>query len=371
MQLQELSLGQHPGQHPQTCTCKDCVWYREFEKERLRPVHIINRGDVFQTSDHQAADLALLWCSMTGIEVAGVDYYLNNDRFSKGEKIPVQSIMHPTTLLNFNAYKKAVKALTWRNRTQQHSNNGTKAIIITSLFRNLLSEKYGDGSATSDYSTTGFDLCVNPSIKDSITRYYSPSVLVGAGFTFGMQVPDGKNALKVLTSHFTELHTGFSTTYHNGTHIHLLDGLFTIIQNGDYISVEARIEKEQRHRKHNLGYYVPQHIWRGKACDFANFISIVEKAFEALHGQPQRLYSTGGSVFDGLHILFYDVRTEEVKGSDLGCGELTDVKTKIPHDYMELISQTFNYNPKKNALQSETRVYGGNEVPLEMLITGE
>lgn len=318
----------------------------------------ISLGGVVTTTDFKLARMLLLHCRLNGDEISNIPFTFPN-LHEKGEEFTFLPITSQRTFLSFDAYKKSVTLLRWRNKARNYKPDGAEEVTVKNLIREYLQKEYGGIKEQDSVSVSPFKLCINPSVDDDLVRYISPSVLVSAGLRFGLQVSDGKKAFGTLASYFAGLKSGFYTRFAMGKPAaYLLDGVFEVKYDDNNTLWVCGIEECRRISKSGVGYQTPKY-WKGRACDLANFIDVVEKAFTAVGGTPV-LFDYMGATYRGLNLLFY-VNFEARQVSDVDFCPTLDLKEpEVPYKAMGMIHHS-----------SKTRIYAGDELPLEMVVAKE
>lgn len=276
------------------------------------------------------------------------------------DRVDISPLLNPTTLFDFRAYKNAITMLQWKNRTTEYAVEGLEKVIKRAkTFDDLVRRNLGEESdGAESFEFTPLSLCTDPNIGEELVRYRSPFIAVKAGLHFSIKVADGKRAFQYLLMCFSKLKTSFSIKYSNVSDrqtISLLEGVFTItydrIDNDDYVVVIGNDSVENT-QLNDGSYYQGPRTWAGKACNFANVLSVVENSFRALHGTPAKLYGTGVNCY-GMDICLYTTDP---------CHEYDRLMSRLPRQLIGRIKVT----PGDNGVTTE--IYSGREVLFTMRI---
>ena len=308
----------------------------------------------YEETSHQA-----LQCHLNGIEIADITHTFPK-KHETGEVYDIKSILHPAYFLDFNAYKKAVTAMAWRNRIRRHTPDGQGKITLLKLMEQHLTKELEGETEELSFSFSPWKTLTDPAVNDDLQRYASPWALVAAGTRFGIQVSDGEKAFKSILHSLMDLKSGFRISHEfEKPKAYFLGDVFEMYYTDDNrIMIEGKDERPTKRLKNNT-YYEPLAVWKGPASDFAQFIFLMERAIGKINGTPCCKYLINGAVNPGLSVFFY---------VNHDCSSISDVDTpgvdswvkEVPFRPIGMIYQTSN-----------TRVYAGDKVPLETRIITE
>lgn len=319
----------------------------------------IRRRGILTSKSYEETHRQVLQCHFHSVEIAEITHTFPRKN-ETGEVYNISSILHPTSFLDFNAYKKAVTAMTWRNRIRRHTPDGQGEVTLLKLMEEHLKRVFDGVNEESSFSFSPRDTLTNPTIDDDLQRYASPWALVAAGTRFGIQVYDGEKAFKSILHSLIDVKSGFHIKHEFGKpKAYFLGGVFEMYYtDGNRIMIEGKDERPTKRLKNNT-YYEPPAVWKGPASDFAQFIFLMERAIGKMNGTPCCKYLFNGAVNPGLSVFFYLNHTSQ-KISDVDTPGVDSWRKEVPLKPIGMIYQTSN-----------TRVYAGDEVPLETIIITE